>query len=358
MTILTRYLTREFLKLFGVFVCVFVSIFLIIDFIGKVDNFIESKAPLGSMVGYFLYKLPFIVVQMVPVATLLSVIVMLSVMVKHNEITALKASGVSIGAVSAPIVYVALALTLGVFLVSEAIVPYTSSRSNGLWDLYVMKRGQTRQVGRTHIWHKGTDSIYWISMFDPESRVLKDCSFYFFDKGFRVTKRIDARLVRWTGTEWRMGDGVVLEAADDGGYGLCRVTGLVVPISEKPVDFEQSVRKPEEMSYWQLKRYAEKIRDEGYDPTSYLVDMHVKTAFPFIIVVMALMGVPVVMGLKRGGTPLAVCVGIGTCFLYLLVLGVSRSLGLSGTLPPLFSAWLANGVFFFVALYLLLRLET
>jgi lipopolysaccharide export system permease protein len=111
------------------------------------------------------------------------------------------------------------------------------------------------------------------------------------------------------------------------------------------------------MSYWQLRRYAERVRVEGYDATEYLVDMNIKLALPFINLVMVFIGIPVALGLKKGGTPLAVSIGIGICFLYLTNLGFSRSLGLSGILPPILSAWAANVIFFFLGIYLMLRLE-
>ena len=119
----------------------------------------------------------------------------------------------------------------------------------------------------------------------------------------------------------------------------------------------KGTKKPEEMSYWQLKRYAEMVGREGYKNTRYLVDMHIKVAFPFIILVLLMIGMPLALKVKRGGTPLVVSLGMAVSFLYLLTLGISRSLGLSGVLSPLFSAWIANIFFFLVGVYLLLHLE-
>ena len=111
------------------------------------------------------------------------------------------------------------------------------------------------------------------------------------------------------------------------------------------------------MSYWQLKRYAQKVRDEGYDNTEYLVDMNVKLAFPLINVVMIFIGIPIALGLKRGGTPLAVFLGISICFIYLVTLGFARAFGISGVLPPSLSAWLANFIFFLTGIYMMMYLE-
>jgi lipopolysaccharide export system permease protein len=150
---------------------------------------------------------------------------------------------------------------------------------------------------------------------------------------------------------------MVLEADGEGGYRLDRVKSGRLDIAELPEDFVNEPRKPEEMNYWELKKYVEKIRAEGYDPTTYLVDMHIKTAFPLIVVVLAAMGLPIVLTVGKQRTSLAVCAGIGLCFLYLIVLGLCRSLGLSGMLPPVVAAWTANGVFLLMSVYALMHVE-
>jgi len=70
-----------------------------------------------------------------------------------------------------------------------------------------------------------------------------------------------------------------------------------------------------------------------------------------------LIGTPIALGERKGGTALAVTLGIALCFLYLVVLGVSRSFGFSGFLPPILSAWLANGIFFLFGIYLMSNVD-
>jgi lipopolysaccharide export system permease protein len=111
------------------------------------------------------------------------------------------------------------------------------------------------------------------------------------------------------------------------------------------------------MSYWQLKRYAERVHLEGYDNSRYLVGMNIKTAFAFIIIIMVLVGVPISLRVKKGGIPLAIFMGMSICFLYLIVFGLARSLGLSGVLPPIFAAWVANVLFFLFGIYLMKSVE-
>jgi lipopolysaccharide export system permease protein len=357
MKVLSRYLLREFFKLFALCEGIFVFLYLVIDFMEKVNNAIESKASKGSMLLHFLYETPFIVSNMIPPATLIAVVMLFSNMKKRNEITALKANGLNLFSLSRILLGASLLTGALVFVLSETVVPYTTSKSNRIWNIEVEKQDPTLFYGKDQIWYKGTNSIYWIRHYDSKKKLMEGLSFFFFDKDFRLVKRIDGRTGRWENGFWRIGNGIIQTLGEGGDYGLKRFRTLDLRLPEGPETFMAGTRKPEEMNYWQLKRYAERVKDEGYDNSIYLVDMNVKVAFPLISVVLVLIGIPISLRLSRGGMPLAVCCGIAVCFLYLVVMGFSRSLGLSGTLPPLLAAWLANIVFLLIGTYLMIGLE-
>lgn len=358
MRILSKYFSKEFLKLFGLLLIIFLSMYLIVEFIQKIDDFIEANAPNSLLLAFLFYNLPYILVQMIPVATLLSVIVMLCLMEKNNEITAMKACGVSVFKLSQPIICVSILISIAVFLFSELIVPYATERANEIWQVQLHKGKEERFYGKNNIWYRGQESIYWIRHFDSTKKAMEDLTLYFFDNSFHLTKRIDALVGIWNGREWELRDGIIQEALDGDEYDLKKFERLMITLPEKPEAFMRSVKQPAEMSYWQLKRFAERVRLEGYDVTEYLVDMNIKLAYPLINVVMVFIGIPIALGLKRGGTPLAVSLGIGACFLYMVSYGLSRSFGLSGLLPAAFSAWLANFIFFLFGVYAMMRLET
>lgn len=357
MGVLPKYLCKEFFKLLILCQLIFVSIYLIVHFFSRFDNFTEAHVSISRMLPYLLYKSPYIIVQMFPPATLIAVIIMFTLMKKHNEILALKASGMNLWRLSQPVLLASLFVAIGLFFFSEIIVPYTSSKSNEIWRTEVERQDPGRFYGRDHIWYKGSHCIYWIRNFDNKKMVMRDPTFYFFDPSFHLVKKIDARLGIWKNGEWEVRQGVTMEAQDDGDYVVHKFKRINLKLPETPETFVRQRKKPEEMGYWQLKRFAKRLRMEGYDATRYLVDMNIKLAFPLINFIMVLIGIPIALGLRKGGSPLAVSLGISACFLYLVNLGVARSLGLSGILPPILSAWLANGVFFFLGIYLMIRVE-
>ncbi|MEW6664800.1 MAG: LptF/LptG family permease [Thermodesulfobacteriota bacterium] len=357
MKVLSRHLIAGFAKTFVVCEGVFLFIYLMVDFLQKVDNFIEARVAEGLVGLYFLYKAPFVAVHMAPPATAIAVIVLFSLMRKNNEITALKASGVNLYSISQTLALAAFGVAVLTFLISELVVPVTSAKVNRIWNKDVEKRDPGLFYGSNQIWYKGSDWIYWIPHFDSRKQVMADPVFYFFDRAFRLVKIVEGRRGIWTDGRWQLEEVVVQEAVDEGRYKVTRQDRLYLEIPETPESFVKGLKKPEEMSYWQLKRYAEAVGQEGYDNARYLVDMNIKISFPFIILVLGILGIPIALGLKKGGVPVAASIGVGVCFVYLLTLGLFRSLGLMGSLPPMVAAWLTNVLFLFVGFHLMMRME-
>ena len=355
MNILSKYLAKEFLKLLLLCQAIFVSIYLMIDFTGGIDDFMKAHAPVYRMFAYYGYKIPAVFVQMLPVATLTSVIILFCIMKRNNEMTALNSCGISLWRIAQPVMFTSLLLSLLSFFLSETIVPYASSHSNAIWRMDVKKEGQNRFRVRNHVWYRGKNAIYWIKRFNGVQMVMIDPTFYFFNDAFKLIKRIDGRQGIWMNSFWRITDGIVQEREKGGGFSLTKFKSMDLKIPEKPKDFTMVEREPDEMGYRQLRRFADKLQQEGYNATRYFVELHIKIAFPFINLIMALVGIPVALWKRNMGAPMAVSIGIGLCFLYLLLMGIARTLGFAGIFPPVLSAWLANSVFLFLGIYLMIH---
>ena len=357
MKILSKYLIIEFFKLLALCEIIFLFIYLVIDFLQKLNNFMEGNVSNSLMFQYFLYKSPYVMIQMLPPATLISIIIMFSLMKKKNEIVAIKSCGLNIFKMAQPVFIAAVFLGIALFFFSELLVPYTSSRANKIWKIDVEKQDPGLFYGSNQIWYRGPNSIYWVRHFNSKENIMQRPTFYFFDESFRLIKKIDGKRGFWEDGKWKIEEGIIQKTVDDGNYVLKKFDVLWLDLPETPKTFIKSRKKPEEMSYWQLKKYAERVHAEGYDNTRYLVDMNIKVAFPLIILIMVFIGIAISLVQKGDRIPLVVSIGVGICFVFMIVFGFSRSLGLAGVLPPLLSAWLANLIFLFLGLYLLMHIE-
>lgn len=357
MKVVQKYFFKEYCKLFCLCLLIFLSIYLIIDFLQKIDNFIEADVSTGMILSYFVFKIPHITIQMIPVGSLISVIIMFSLMQKKNEITAFKACGLDILRLSGILIFISMIIGFATFLFGEMIVPYTSSRSNEIWNIEVEKYDPGHFYGSDQIWYKSDNAIYWIKHFDSNKNILEHPTFFFFDNDFRLIKRIDGKRGVWLNGSWKIEEGIIQERVEHNRYKLSKFNERILEIPETPETFKKGVKKPEDMSYQQLKSYSETVYREGYDNTKYLVDMNIKLAHPLISVILTLIGIPLALGLKKGGTPLAVSIGVGICFIFIVTMGFSRSLGLAGILPPILSAWAANLIFVSLGILLMMHIE-
>jgi lipopolysaccharide export system permease protein len=357
MKVVTKYISREFLKLFILCQSIFIILFLVIDFIQKIDNFAKAEVPISLILSFLLFKIPFMVVQMMPVAVMISAIVLLCKMKKNLEITAMKACGLNLLQVFQPLIIMSLLLSVVSFILSDAVVPHTSSRSNEIWDVDVNRQSPVGFYGNTEIWYKSNNNFYWIKYYDVKTKTMRNPVFYFLDDQFRLIRRIDSEICAWREGFWKVGKGVILTRNEDGTYKTEKFDEILLEIPETPETFMRRMKDPEDRSYKELKTLAEKVKAEGYDNTIYLVDLNIKLALPLTSTVFILLAIPIALWKRLDGIPLSITAGIAICFMFYVVMSLSRSFGLNGTLPPFLAAWTANILFLLFGANLLMNLE-
>lgn len=357
MKIISRYIAGQILASLALVMAAVIGIYLVVDFIEKIDDFMEAGVALKTALLYFVFKVPLIVSQVLPVAVLLAILVTFGLMSKHNEIIALQSSGISHLVLLKPAISIGLAGSLLLFFLTEVVVPLTMAKANSIWLGKV--KGINRVVTRQNdIWIKGLARIIHIQYYHPESRTAYGISINIFDRNFSLERRIDARQAVFKDGKWIM-KGVMDQYPDKKQANLkVRIEDeLVLDLGITLDDLKEVVKPTEEMSFRQLRESIRRIETEGYDTTAYRVDLYGKTAFPFVCLILSCMGVGIAgSGKVRDGLASSVTYGIGVAFFYWTFYSFTMSLGYGAILPPPVAAWLANCVFSILALILLLNL--
>jgi len=359
MSILYRYITREIFRYFGIIVTMVIGIYLAVDFIEKIDDFMEAQLPLSKAVGFFLYKSPFIIAQIAPVGILLAVLVVFGLMNKNNEITALKSSGVSIYYLLKPTLTIGVGASVLLFGLSEVIVPLTMGKANYIWLQEVRKEAAV--TSRSHnIWIKGQRRITNIKYFNPADQTVAGIVMYRFGDQFELMQRIDAKAGHFVDGHWILTD--LMEQVLEPPTGTYKT--LFHAEKEQPLDFVAEdlgrvAKKSEEMSIFELARYITKVESEGYDATAYRVDFHSKLAFPLVCIVLCLAGTGLAVRskIRKEGLALSITYGIGIAFLYWIFHSFCISLGYGEMLPPVLAAWMTNFIFLCFGVWAMLNAE-
>jgi lipopolysaccharide export system permease protein len=346
MYILHKYLIREMLKHFGTIMATVVGIYLVVDFFEKIDNFLEAGASLAIGMEYILFKIPFVVAQILPVGILLSILITLGLMSKNNEIIALKSSGTGIYTLFKPIVAFGFVGGIFLFFISEAIVPITIAKADRIF-LTKGRRDSALVTQGTNIWIKGKHGITHITHYNPVDNTVFGVTIHQFDDDFKLIRRVDAPSGFFKNGEWVL-QGIMEQRinTDTNELDVRFYEQKAESVALLPEDLKQVAKNSEGMSSEELRNYIGQIEAEGYDAGNYRVDLHAKTALPFVCLIMSMIGTGIaVRGTLKGSLSLVISFGIGIIFLYWVIFSFCISLGYGGILPPVIAAWLSNFLF-------------
>ncbi len=359
MKILDRYLTVEFSRNLLFIVLCFIALFLIIDFFEKTRMFLSNHATFQQMAAHFLYRIPMILSQTLPAAVLLASLIVCGNLSRHNEITAMKANGISLYRLTLPVLSIAAAVCVLVFLLSEWVTPYTNERAEHIRLIEVQKQKSMGSFKQDQIWYRGQRGIYNFRLFDAQSSTLRGITIYHLDREMNLQMRLDAERGEWKEGRWIFHN-ILITRFERGEFPtMTNIASQTADIPETPDDFKVVQKDVETMGYAELRRYIQKLQAEGYDATRYIVDLHGKIAFSLVSLILAVIGISFSLHSERSGS-IAQGIGAGLAigFSYWLVFAFGMSLGRSGTLPPVAAAWFGNILFGCVSSVLLWRIKT
>jgi lipopolysaccharide export system permease protein len=358
MKIITRYVAKEFTQNFFLGLGAFSATYLIVEFFERINAFLYNKATWPMMGAYFLNKFPSILFQVAPAAVLLSSILTLGLMSRHNEVMAMKSGGVSLWSLAHPTLGVVGMIFLALLGLNEFIMPSANQNARSISDWIIHKKKPVAAFKQSQIWIHGHQTIYNIQLYHPEKNLLEGLTLYRFSPQFQVVQRVDARSAQWKEGKWVLSDASVTDFTERDLPVRKNYQEMVLSLPETPHDFQIAEKNPEEMNYRELKDYVQKIERDGYNSSKYRTAMHACISFPFISVIMAILGIPLALRKERGaGLALGVGYSILISFIYLVVYSFILELGKGGTLLPFLAAWLGNFIFGLVGIYLLLSVK-
>ncbi len=357
MRLLDRYLLSSFLQALLFSLLAFVLIFVLVDIFEKLDFLIDHKVTLGLAVLYYLYQIPFIVVLVAPVAMLLASMAVIGSMARHNELISMKAAGIHLYRIFAPLFWLGLAVSLAVLTLGEAVIPATNRLKGDLERRRIRQEVQAEPYIRHRFLYDGAQGRqFYIKRLDAAQGLMDSVSIIQLDRNFNIVLRLDAQQAVWDGRQWRLQNVLRRHFYPDGSEQADSLAQMVLDnCPETPADFVEPVLRPDEMGFWELRRYIDRVRRSGGDVRRPLVDLHLKLSFPFANLIILLFGLPLMSQARRSGAALTFALSMLVCFVFWGILQTGRAFGHGGLLYPFMAAWLPNLAFGAVGAYLLHR---
>ncbi|NLV25417.1 MAG: LPS export ABC transporter permease LptG [Deltaproteobacteria bacterium] len=359
MRILDRYIILLFLRFFSLALGAFSGIYLLVDFIEKVDDFIEHHAAWHLYFAFFLNKLPTIISQITPLAVLLATFLTVAGLSRNGELTAMFSGGIGLARILRPLFLLTLFIVFVNFSVNEYLLPATTEKMNHIFHHQVRKKPITiLKEGGT--WLRDENRIVHIRAMEPQRMVLQGIVIYTLNDSFQITLSEEAARANYDGHGWIAESALVrrFDPATGAVTHFSRVVQKPLSFHKPPEEFRTADAKREELNFQQLRHYAVKLEMEGFDAASYRVDMHSRLATPFSSFIMTFLGVPFALrGSRRAGVAMGLAVGIAIGMVYFFLQATLTAFGYSALLPPLVAAWSANLIFLLLGLWLFLTLE-
>ena len=355
MKILDRYVLREFLGYLGLGLVGFIAIFVVVDLIEKADVFLDHRAPLGLVLRFYLYRAPEVVVQVMPVALLLATFLALGQLNKFNELTAMRTAGLSLLRILSPVFGLATVSVIVGLLLGEFVVPSANRERDRIFSEQIQNQRRDDARERVDVTYLGEGGrIFYIRLYDAVARRMQNVSLQEFRRG-ELSRRIDAAAAMWDGRRWVFDTGYV-RTFDRGAERAQAFRSLVVDgIAERPEDFAKEPPHPGEMNFLELRAYVDRLRASGARVENFLVDLHLKLAFPLVNFIVVLIGASLATRLRMQGAALGFGLSVLIAFLYYAFMRTGQALGHNGALPPYVAAWLGDVVFGIVGSVMILQ---
>ena len=356
MRVLDKYLLREFAWPLLYCFDAFAMLMIVIDLFSTLDEFIQYHTRLSTVVHYYLIRFPDMFVQIMPMALLLGLLFCLANLSKHNELIAMRASGVSLLRLAVPLLGVGVTATLVVFAVHELFVPRAQENAEALRNS-VKGRGE-RGVLENYFFANSVEHRDWYARrFDTQAFRMDSTEVHDHNADNTPVRDVYAESARWINGQWHFFSADVYDYHQTPPL-VVRVAETNFPaIKETPKRLAVEDKKPEQLTMGELRHYIRTQRRANHlaGLAKYEVNLQSRFAFPLTCLIVVLIGIPLGMRISRSGPLLGVGTALTLVVTFYFLNYITGAFGEGGRIPPVVAAWLTNTVFAGVGLVLLVR---
>jgi lipopolysaccharide export system permease protein len=352
--ILDRYLIRQYLRMLVLFLAGVILIYILVNFFEQIDKFVDKRPSGFTILEYYIYQIPSLVVLLLPVAGLLACFFSLGEMAKRNEILAVKAAGINPTRLFFPLLLLGFTASLFSFGIGEFVSPVFMRRAERIKRLRIEKKEDPEaQVRARDLSFLGADGqMYFFRFIDAQANEADGITVMQFEADTLV-QRIDAEQGTYYGGSWTL-KGVTIREFE-GGESAVRFheERRFLELKDSPFEFLRRRKTLEEMGAIELFQLVKVLRAAGLDVSEEFVELHVRFSFPFANLIILLLSLALSLSLRGKGRAYAFGLSIFLAFSYWGLLQGSKAMGQAGKLSPLLSAWSPNLLFLALGIFAL-----
>ena len=366
--VVDSYVLKSFLFWFLLLLVGFVAMTHVYTFFDLLSDIVKNHIAMARVFTYLFFLTPQLIFDSVPISVLVAVLITFGVLTKHNEITAMKASGVSLYRLAVPVLAAALLMSGGLFAFAHYYVPDANRRQDAIRKEIKGKAVQTYlHPDKKWVFDPGSNNdprVFYFKYIDGEQKLMVGPQVFELDpNNFRVQKHIWAEKARWEPAlhTWIFENG--WSRQDPGGprekfRNFAGQPATFQEIDERPDYFLQEVLQDQQMNYLQLAAYIRDLKRSGIDTITLQVSFYRKFALPLFALVMALISVPFAFLTGNRGAMAGVGLSFGIAIAYWAIGRLFEQLGDVNLLPAMIAAWSPDVLFAMFGMYFFTRMRT
>jgi lipopolysaccharide export system permease protein len=367
--LIDRYLLRNLMAPLACCLAAFIMIFIVHDLYGHLEDFVKASTSFLDILRYYLFLIPSVFYLIVPLALLLAILYSLAHLTKNNELTAMRASGVSLYRLLVPILATGLVFVAVVYVINEQFAPFCASwcdrfvrqekhrhasENPGKVDLHIvydhpLKNDINRRIWSLQEFNSVTHDIKGVEMIQER------------EDGSYKTK-YQAKAGEYLDGNWWFHN-VTVQPYDE--HGNPRGAARYVPhlemshLTETPKDFLNEIKDHQQfMSAGELIAFLDTHPNASEGTIArYRTEFHVRRAGPWTCLVVTLLGIPLGSATGRRGAFFGIFGSITLFFCYYVAIIFCLALGKQGSLSPWIAGWLPNMIFMTFGLSSLYRMR-
>ena len=332
----------------------FTVIAVAVDSSEKTDDFVKTGLSTSEIITeYYFGFVPFIWGLLFPLFVFIGVIYFTSRMATRSEIVSILASGTSFNRFLRA--YLVGGILLGVVLwySNRYLIP----KANGIrsrFEMEYLKKGDPSTGGYSSKYYMRSDSNTYIGIKYYDT-TTKRATGFFLDRvnSDKMIYNLRADILQWDTVKknWVLTN-VVARTIDSMKETVTTKQTMTINLNIKPEDLRHDEYLKDKLSTPQLNRYIKMEEIRGSEGLNTLkVEAYRRTATPFTVVLLTLIGAVIASRKTRGGSGLHLAIGIAIAAIFIISDRFSTVFAVKGHLPPLIAAWLPNIAFLLVALY-------
>lgn len=340
--IIDRYIGKTFLYYFLVTLLVFVTLFLVVDYMVTTSKY---GVGLNIYLRYYMYFGFEIMYQLFPVACLMSTVFTLASLNKNSELVALFSLGWSLLRVCAPILFLVVLISGTGFFASNQYLAKVSDRKNYIY--YVEMRDKPwlyTTSKQERIWYRSGPNIFYINLLNAKEAKAFDVTVYTFSPEWKLQQILTATEANIQNGQWRLTDGTITVFLEEQAPPIKDFfKERVLVLGEDMIDIKANSKASATMGVRELHKYIQRNKEAGLNTVPFEVDYYAKYGFAFTALIMVLLGIPFSISSNRTGGMLA---NLQICILLTMIYwgfyNSGLTIGRHGVLPPIVAAWGPN----------------